>query len=75
MSQTLNWLDPVLAVTLRPAGPNGRGSMMLTGIASPPSSFDLRRFECLAGDYAEETVPGKTNMMGWINSRELRAPN
>jgi hypothetical protein len=75
MSQTLNGLDPVLAVTVRPAAPNCRGSMMPTGIASPPSSFDLRSFECLEGDHAVETVPVKANMMGWINSRELRPPN
>ncbi|MEA2882736.1 MAG: hypothetical protein QOH32_1992 [Bradyrhizobium sp.] len=75
MSQTLTWFDPVVAGTVRPACPNCRGSMMFTGIASGPASFDLPSFECLVCDDAEETFPVKTNMMGWINSRELRPPN
>jgi hypothetical protein len=75
MSQTLTCFDPVVAVTVHPACPNCRGSMMATGIASGPAGFELRSFECLMCDYAEETVPVKTNMMGWINSRELRSPN
>jgi hypothetical protein len=48
--------------------------MMFTGIASGPAGFDLRTFECVLCDYTEE-VAVKTNMMGWINSSELRPPN
>ena len=74
MSQTLTWFDPSLAVIERPACPNCHGPMMFTGIASGPAGFDLRTFECVMCNYAED-VPVKTNMMGWINSSELRPPN
>jgi hypothetical protein len=74
MSQTLISFDPSLTVIERPPCPNCSGPMMFTGIASGPAGFDLRTFECVMCDYSEE-VAVKTNMMGWINSSELRPPN
>jgi hypothetical protein len=74
MSQTLISFDPSLAVIERPPCPNCKGPLMFTGIASGPAGFDLRTFQCVMCNYSEE-IAVKTNMMGWINSRELRPPN
>jgi hypothetical protein len=74
MSQTLTWFDPSLTVIERPACPNCHEPIMFTGIASGPAGFDLRTFECVMCNYTEE-VAVPTNMMGWINSSELRPPN
>jgi hypothetical protein len=75
MLQSFTWFDPVRGVTVRPACPICRGSMTFTGNASGPAGFELRSFKYLVCDDAEEAVPVKTNVMGWINSRELRPPN
>jgi hypothetical protein len=73
MSQALVSFDPGLAVIERPPCPNCHGPMMFTGIASGPPGFDVRTFECVMCNYAEE-VAVKTKIMGWINSSELRPP-
>ena len=50
-----------------------QGNLTVTS-NDPDTGFDLRTFECVMCDYTEE-VAVKTNMMGWINCRELRPPN
>jgi hypothetical protein len=74
MSQTLVSFDPNLTVIERPPCLNCRGPMMFTDIASGPAGFDVRTFECVMCNYSEK-VAVRINMMGWINSRELRPPN
>jgi hypothetical protein len=72
MPQSLISFDPSLTVIERPPCPKCHGPMMFTGIGV--AGFGLRIFECVMCDYAEK-VPVRTNMMGWINSRELRPPH
>jgi hypothetical protein len=67
-------LDHSLAAIERPPCPKCDGQMLFTGMVLGPPGFDLRTFECLACSYAETVLVG-TNMMGWINSSELRPPS
>lgn len=74
MSQTVTRSDPGPAGIERPPGLNRDGPVMFTAIASEPVDDDLRTLECVMCDYAKDVRVHK-DMMGWINSRELRPPS
>jgi hypothetical protein len=63
MSQTVTWFDPGLAGIERPPGLNCKGPVMFTGIASGTVGDDLRNFECVMCDDAEDGLQSAHNLV------------